>query len=74
VPATEEARDIRVRPHPALDSAARGAIWRDRGDAKVFDRRNDDAPDVAPLMAVTLADLAFRTAPAPPQQFFGAWR
>lgn len=69
-----DARDIRVRPHPALDSAARVAVWRDRGDARVFDRRLADGPDVAPLMAVTLADLAFRTAPAPEQQFFGSWR
>lgn len=69
-----EARDVRIRPHPALDSAARVAVWRDRGDARVFDRRqDDDGPDVAPLMAATLADLAFRTVP-PVQQFFGAWR
>ena len=54
-----EARDVRVRPHPSLDAAARMADWRDRGDAKVFDRRNDDGPDVEPIMAVTLADLAY---------------
>jgi hypothetical protein len=68
----ESARDVRIRPHPVLDAAARGAIWRDRGDARVFDRRNDDAPDVAPIMAVTLADLAL--ASAPQQTFFGSWR
>jgi hypothetical protein len=61
--ADQDAREIRVRPHPALDAAARAAIWRDRSDAKVFDRRNDDAPDVAPLMAVTLADLQVRLLP-----------
>ena len=69
-----EARDIRIRPHSALDAAARGADWKDRGNAKIFDRRNDDGPDVAPLMAVTLADYGYRTQPAPPQQFFGSWR
>lgn len=69
-----DARDVQIRPHPALDSAARVAVWRDRGDVRVFDRRNAEGPDVAPLMAVTLADLAFRTTPAPEQQFFGAWR
>lgn len=69
-----DARDIAIRPHPALDAAAQSATWKDRGDAKVFDRRNDDAPDVAPLMAVTLADLALATAPAPEQTFFGSWR
>jgi hypothetical protein len=72
--AEENARDVRIRPHPVLDAAARGAIWRDRGEARVFDRRNDDAPDVAPIMAVTLADLALATAPAPEQTFFGSWR
>ncbi len=56
-----DARDVRVRPHPALDAAARVAEWRDRGDAKVFDRRSDDdeGPDASPLMAVTLADYGF---------------
>jgi hypothetical protein len=53
-----DARDIKVRPHPALDAAARAAQWRDRGDARVFDRRDDDGPDVSPLMAVTLAAAA----------------
>lgn len=69
-----EARDVRVRPHPALDAAARSAEWRDRGDARVFDRRSDDAADAAPLVAVAIADHVLATAPAPPQQFFGAWR
>jgi hypothetical protein len=54
-----EARDVKVRPHPSLDAAAKSADWRDRGDAKAFDRRNEDGPDVAPLMAVTLADLGY---------------
>lgn len=39
----------------ALNDAARAAVWRDRGDARVFDRRNEQAADVAPLLAVTLA-------------------
>jgi hypothetical protein len=34
-----DARDVRIRPHPKLDAAARAADWKDRGDAKVFDRR-----------------------------------
>lgn len=55
----EDARTVRVRPHPSLDAAARMADWKDRGDAKVFDRRNDEGPDVAPLMAVTLADWGY---------------
>lgn len=71
----KDARNIRVKPaHPALDAAARSAVWRDRGDARVFDRRNDDAPDVAPIMACTLADYALATAPPPEQAFFGSWR
>lgn len=71
----KDARNIRVKPaHPALDAAARSAVWRDRGDARVFDRRNDDAPDVAPIMACTLADYALATAPPPDQTFFGSWR
>lgn len=68
------ARDVKVRPHPALDAAARAAQWRDRGDARVFDRRDDDGPDVSPLMAVALADRLYATAPPAPQQFFGSWR
>lgn len=69
-----QSRDVRVRPHPALDAAAKAADWKDRGDAKVFDRRNDDdGPDVAPLMAVTLADYGLQQAPQA-QGFFGAWR
>jgi len=69
-----EARDVRVRPHPTLDAAAKSADWRDRGDAKAFDRRNDDGPDVAPLMSIVLADFAIANAPPEPQQFFGSWR
>jgi hypothetical protein len=69
-----DARDVHVRPHPKLDAAARAADWRDRGDAKVFDRRADDGPDVEPLVTVALADLVLATAPPPPAQFFGAWR
>jgi phage terminase large subunit-like protein len=56
-----EARDVRIRPHPTLDAAAKSADWRDRGDAKAFDRRNDDGPDVAPLMSIVLADHAHAT-------------
>lgn len=69
-----QARDVRVRPHGSLDAAARAAVWKDRGDARVFDRRNDDGPDVSPIMAVALADHGFATAPTPDQPFFGAWR
>lgn len=69
-----DARDVRIRPHPSLDAAARGAEWRDRGDAQVFDMRSADGPDVAPLRAVALAAHAFATAPQPDQQFFGSWR
>jgi hypothetical protein len=68
------ARDVRVRPHPKLDAAARAADWKDRGDAKVFDRRNDDGPDVEPIVTVALADYVLATAPPPPAQFFGSWR
>lgn len=50
------ARDVRVRPHPALDAAAKAAVWRARGDARVFDRRKAEDADPAPLMAVVLAD------------------
>jgi len=65
---------VKVRPHVALDAAARAADWKDRGDAKVFDRRNDDAPDVAPLMSVTLADWACANPAEPQQKFFASWR
>lgn len=54
-----ESRNVRVRPHPSLDAAARAAVWRDRGDAKIFDRRNETAPDVAPIMAAALADWGY---------------
>jgi hypothetical protein len=50
------ARDVKVRPHPALDAAAKAAVWRARGDARVFDRRKAEDADPAPLMAVVLAD------------------
>lgn len=53
-------RNIRVRPHPTLDAAARAAIWRDRADARIFDRRNEEAPDVAPIMAAALADWGYQ--------------
>ncbi len=72
--ADRERRDVRVRPHVALDAAARAADWKDRGDAKVFDRRNDDAPDVSPLMSVALADWAVANPSEPQQQFFASWR
>jgi hypothetical protein len=68
-----EARDVRVRPHPALDAAAKAAVWRDRGDARVFDRRTEDGPDTAPLVAVAVADHALATT-VPGQTFFGSWR
>lgn len=58
-----KSRDVRIRPHPSLDAAARAAEWKDRGDARVFDRRNDDGPDVSPLMAVTLADFGAKSKP-----------
>lgn len=69
-----EARDVRVRPHPKLDAAARAADWKDRGDSKVFDRRNDDAPDVEPIVTVALADHILATAPrqaSAPWAFYG---
>lgn len=66
----EESRNVRVRPHPSLDAAARVADWKDRGDAKVFDRRNDDMADVAPLMAIALADHVLQTAP-PENELWG---
>ena len=58
-----EARDARIRPHPSLDAGARAADWRDRGDAKVFDRRTDESADVSPLMAIALAGHGLATAP-----------
>jgi hypothetical protein len=57
--ADPESRNIRIRPHPGLDAAARAAEWRDRGDAKIFDRRNETGPDVSPLMAAALAYWGF---------------
>lgn len=69
-----EARDIRVRPHPKLDAAARAADWKDRGDARVFDRRVDDGPDVEPIVTVALADHLLATAPrrsSAPWAFYG---
>lgn len=61
--AEEAARNVRIRPHPALDAAAQAAVWRQRGDAKAFDRRTDDAADAEPLVCVALADWALGTAP-----------
>jgi hypothetical protein len=70
----EAARNIKVRPHPALDAAAQSAVWRQRGDAKVFDRRTDSDADPAPLVAVALADWAAAIEPEPEQQFYASWR
>ncbi len=64
------ARDLRVRPHPALDAAARVAEWRDRGDAKIFDRRNEDLPDVGPIMGAALADWGYQQEAASAWAFF----
>lgn len=61
--AEEAARNVRIRPHPALDAAAQAAVWRQRGDAKAFDRRSDDAADAEPLVCVALADWAAANAP-----------
>jgi hypothetical protein len=64
ISATEEAaRNVVIRPHPALDAAAQSAVWRQRGDAKAFDRRSDEAADAEPLVCVALADWAASTAP-----------
>lgn len=63
---------LRVRPGPLekeLTAAARGAAWRERGDARVWDRRNESAPDAAPFMAMTLADYGFANAPEPPDDY-----
>jgi hypothetical protein len=63
------ARDVRLRVPDgpvgeALSAAARDCVWRNRGDAKVFDRRTAaDAADCSPLMAVTMADYGFANAP-----------
>lgn len=70
----KQARDVRIRPHASLDAAARVTVWKDRGDAKVFDRRSDDGPDVAPVMSLALADHGFSTgepAAADPWVAFG---
>lgn len=65
-----ESRDVRVRPHPSLDAAARAAVWRDRGDAKIYDRRNEEAPDVAPIMGAALADWGYQREAASAWAFF----
>lgn len=72
-----EARDVRLRVPDGplgqtLTAAARGAVWRNRGDAKVFDRRAE-GPDVSLLMALALADHGVTHAPAA-QPFFASWR
>lgn len=75
-----DTRDVRVRQttlvlSQALDVAARRVVWRPRGDTKVFDRRVDDDSDVAPVLAVTLADWGLANTPTIEEQpFFGAWR
>jgi hypothetical protein len=66
----QESRSVRFRPHPALDAAARAAEWRDRGDAKIFDRRNETGPDVAPLMAAALAYWGFNEEASSAWAFF----
>lgn len=64
ISATEEAaRNVKIRPHPALDAAAQAAVWRQRGDAKAFDRRSDESADAEPLVCVALADWALGAAP-----------
>lgn len=59
----EASRNVKVRPHPALDAAAQAAVWRQRGDAKVFDRRTEGDADAEPLVCVALADWANQNAP-----------
>lgn len=59
----ETARNIKIRPHPALDAAAQSAVWRQRGDAKVFDRRGDDAADAEPLVCAALVAAAVQNPP-----------
>ncbi len=54
---------VRVRRHPALDSAVQAATKRPSGDAWVWDRR---AGDVSPLVAVTLAAWAAQQVTAEP--------
>lgn len=65
-----DSRDVKVRPHPALDMAARTAIWRDRGDARIFDRRDELAPDVAPIMGAALADWGYNREASSAWAFF----
>jgi hypothetical protein len=54
---------VRVRPHPALDTAAGGAARRALGDAWVWGRRQS-AVSIAPLTAATVALWAYDHAPA----------
>lgn len=70
----EQARTVKIRPHPVLDAAAQAAVWRQRGDAKAFDRRTDDAADAEPLVCVALADWGAGQDPEPEQPFFASWR
>ena len=46
---------VKVRPHPDLEDAARTATTRRLSDGWTWQRRSEQAPPVAPLMAASLA-------------------
>ena len=48
-------RGVKVRPHPDLEDAARTATTRHLSDGWTWQRRSEQAPPVAPLMAASLA-------------------
>ena len=54
---------VRVRPHPALDSAASAAARRALGDARAWGRRQSTV-SIAPLTAATVALWGWDHAPA----------
>jgi hypothetical protein len=60
----EDPPSVRVRPHPAMDTAAAAAARRTLGDAWAWGRRQS-ATSIAPLTAATVALWAYDHAPVP---------
>jgi hypothetical protein len=62
-------RDIHIRPHPALDAAAKGAVKQTVGDGWKWSRKSVDV-DISPLVAATLAVGRRLSAPVEADPFF----
>lgn len=55
--------DLRHGNEPALNTAARSAVWRKSGETRVLEPKSDEV-DISPIRAAALAVHALTTAPA----------